>query len=112
MNPRVAAVQANEDFTLSLVFTTGELRRFDVKPYLDIGIFRELRDPGAFRRVRPVLGSIQWASGQDLCPDTLYEESEAETRQTGEKSEGTEPNPPADCLHTSCSGSRGGRRSV
>ena len=79
MNPRVEAVQANADFTLSIVFTNGEARRFDVKPYLDKGIFRELRDPRAFKRVRPFLGSIQWAGGQDLCPDTLYEESEPES---------------------------------
>jgi hypothetical protein len=91
MNPRVAAVQANEDFTLSLVFTNGEQRRFDVKPYLDTGVFRELRDLVAFRRVRPVLGSIQWAGGQDLCPDTLYEESEAENHQPGGEDASTEP---------------------
>jgi hypothetical protein len=78
MNPRVTAVQANPDFTLSVVFTSGEVRRFDVKPYLDTGIFRELRDFRAFQRVRPVLGSIQWVGGQDLCPDTLYEGSEPE----------------------------------
>ena len=78
MNPRVTAVRPNPDFTLSIVFTSGEARRFDVKPYLDTGIFRELRDPQAFQLVRPVLGSIQWAGGQDLCPDTLYDESEPE----------------------------------
>ncbi|MBI1986808.1 MAG: DUF2442 domain-containing protein [Nitrospinae bacterium] len=76
MNPRVVAVQANPDYTLTILFTSGESKRFDVKPYLDKGIFRELRDPVAFRRVKPFLGSIQWAGGQDLCPDTLYEESE------------------------------------
>jgi hypothetical protein len=76
MNPRVVSVQANVDFSLSIVFANGETRRFDVRPYLDKGIFQELRDPCAFLRVRPVLGSVEWAGGQDLCPDTLYEESE------------------------------------
>lgn len=84
MNPRVATVWPNPDFTLSIVFTNGEMKRFDVKPYLDTGIFRELRDLQAFQRVRPVLGSIQWAGGQDLCPDTLYEESEPEGRGSTE----------------------------
>lgn len=75
MNPRVKAVKPNPDYTLTLTFTNGEVRRFDVKPYLGIGIFQELRDLSAFNSVRPFLGSVQWVNGQDFCPDTLYEES-------------------------------------
>ena len=63
------------DYTLELTFTNGEVRIFDVTPYLDIGIFRELQDLRNFNSVRPVLGSIQWRNGQDLCPDTLYLDS-------------------------------------
>ncbi len=51
-----------------------ETRIFDVKPYLDKGIFTELRDLHYFNSVKPFLGSIQWKNGQDFCPDTLYEE--------------------------------------
>jgi hypothetical protein len=72
MNPRVAKVTPQSDFTLRLIFTNGEVKVFDVKPYLDKGIFRELSDPEAFNSVRPYLGSIQWKNGQDFCPDTLY----------------------------------------
>jgi len=75
MNPRIKAVKPNPDYTLTLTFTNGEVKRFDAKPYLSIGIFRELRDLGTFNSVRPFLGSVQWANGQDFCPDTLYEES-------------------------------------
>lgn len=75
MNPRVKGVKPNPDYTLTLTFTNGEVRRFDVKPYLGIGIFRELRDLSTFNSVRPFLGSVQWVNGQDFCPDTLYEES-------------------------------------
>jgi hypothetical protein len=48
---------------------------FDVKPYLDKGIFKELRALSLFNSVKPVLGSIQWQNGQDFCPDTLYLDS-------------------------------------
>jgi len=72
MNPRVRAVQPNPDYTLTLTFANGEVKVFDVKPYLDKGIFRELRDKSLFNSVRPCLGSICWQNGQDLCPDTLY----------------------------------------
>jgi len=75
MNPRVVAVRPNPDYTLTLTFNNGEVKTFDVKPYLDIGIFRELRDQRHFNSVRPFLGSIQWQNGQDFCPDTLYLDS-------------------------------------
>lgn len=76
MNPRVIEVHPNKDFTLTLTFVNGEIRRFDVKPYLDKGIFRELQNPSVFNTVKPMLGSVQWQGGQDFCPDTLYMDSE------------------------------------
>jgi hypothetical protein len=75
MNPRIVAVQPHPDYTLMLTFANGEVKVFDVKPYLNIGIFRELQDPRYFNSVRPFLGSIQWQNGQDFCPDTLYLDS-------------------------------------
>ena len=35
MNPRVKAVKPNTDYTLTLLFTNGEVKCFDVKPYLE-----------------------------------------------------------------------------
>jgi hypothetical protein len=75
MNPRIAKVKATDNFNLVLTFTNGEVKIFDVKPYLDKGMFSELCDNNQFNSVRCVLGSIQWSNGLDLCPDTLYEES-------------------------------------
>ena len=72
MNPRAVTVRPGTDYTLTLTFSSCEVRVFDVKPYLSIGIFRELQDKRLFNSVRPVLGSIQWQNGQDFCPDTLY----------------------------------------
>jgi hypothetical protein len=79
MNPRVEKVKPNPDYTITLVFTNGEVKRFDVKPYLNIGIFRELKSMNVFNSVKPFLGSVQWEHGQDLCPDTLYLDSVPET---------------------------------
>ena len=75
MNPRVIAVQANPDHMLMLIFANGEIRTFDVKPYLIVGIFQELQDQRAFNSVRPFLSSIRWKNGQDRCFDTLYLDS-------------------------------------
>lgn len=75
MNPRVRLVKPDQDYTLIITFNNGEIKRFDVKPYLAFGIFNELYNISIFNSVRPFLGSIQWSNGLDLCPDTLYEES-------------------------------------
>ena len=72
---KVVEVRANEDFTLDLKFNDGSVRRFDVKPYLEKGIFRELKDKSYFKRVKVVFGTAQWPNEQDISPDTLYLES-------------------------------------
>lgn len=75
MNPRVIDVNPTKDFTVTLTFTNGEVKIFDVKPYLSKGIFKELQNKQVFNAVKPLLGSIQWPGGQDFCPDTLYLDS-------------------------------------
>lgn len=75
MNPRVKKVKAEDDYRLRISFENGEVRFFDMKPYLSFGVFRQLKDVKAFRSVKAAFGSVQWKGGQDLCPDTLYEES-------------------------------------
>jgi hypothetical protein len=75
MNPRVSNVQPQQDYFLLITFDNGEVKRFDVNPYLEIGFFKELKDKSVFNSVKPFLGSIQWSNGVDLCPDTLYLES-------------------------------------
>ena len=75
MNPRVIDVRPEQNFSHLITFSNGEVKNFDVKPYLGIGVFKELQDLSLFNSVKPCLGSIQWANGVDLCPDTLYLES-------------------------------------
>jgi len=72
MNPRVQNVIPVKNFILLITFNNGEEKSFDVKPYLEIGNFKELKDVSIFNSVKPFLGSIQWSNGLDLCPDTLY----------------------------------------
>lgn len=93
MNPRVKSVQPKAGYWLRLVFSNGEERDYDVRPLLDQGgVFRELKDESAFRSVHSWHGTVQWAGGQDICPDTLYEDSvpvrifePAMVRETGAK---------------------------
>ena len=75
MNPRVKKVTPNSDYTITLIFDNGEKKIFNMNPYLDKGIFKELKDMKIFNSVKPTMGTISWKNGQDLCPDTLYLDS-------------------------------------
>jgi len=75
MNPRVVKVKTNEDYTLTITFDNGEIKVFDVKPYLDKGIFKELKNPVYFKTVTVIAGTVSWNDKQDFCPDTVYLES-------------------------------------
>ena len=43
MHPRVVAVTAQDDHTLLLTTTNGEIRHFDMTPYLGYPVFEPLR---------------------------------------------------------------------
>jgi hypothetical protein len=76
LNPRIKAVKPEPDFRLRLTFSNGEVRVYDASPLLlQGGIFSELKNASAFRSVHPWHGTVQWAGGQDICPDTLYDDS-------------------------------------
>jgi hypothetical protein len=75
MNPRVIKVKAEQNFQLLLTFSNGEVRIFDVGPFLHIGRFSELIQPGIFQSANQVMGTVQWSNGLDLCPDMLYLDS-------------------------------------
>jgi len=81
MNPRVISVIANDDYTLTLTFTNGEIKVYDMNPVLDFGVFKELKDKSYFRQVFAFNGTIQWPNEQDICPDTLYLDSKTIERR-------------------------------
>jgi hypothetical protein len=72
MNYRVTDVVPLPESQLLLTFGNGEQRVFDVLPYLDKGIFTQLKNPHYFARVRVVAGHVEWPQEQDFSPDTLY----------------------------------------
>jgi hypothetical protein len=77
MLPTITSVTPLADHTLSLTFTTGEVRTFDMKPYLDTGIFQELKTGSVFQTARVNFGTVEWQNGADFDPESLYSESVA-----------------------------------
>ena len=72
MYPSVKEVSPREDYTLAVKFDNGEEGILDMKPILDFGVFRRIKDHEAFRRVRVVFDTIEWDCGVDLDPEYIY----------------------------------------
>jgi len=72
MNPTVEAAEALENYKLKVHFDNGEVKEFDVAPFLDKGIFVELKDENYFSQVSVAFGAVQWPNEQDFSNDTLY----------------------------------------
>ena len=77
---KVISVKPLNNYYLELCFNNNEVRRFDVKPYLDKGIFTELKNEDYFMQVAIQFDSIAWKNGQDFSPETLYQRSVATIR--------------------------------
>ncbi len=71
----IIKVKPLSDYKLLLTFDNNEIREFDVKPYLDHGIFSELSDVKIFNSIHVSFDTIEWKNGADLDPETLYNES-------------------------------------
>ena len=72
MNPRITAVTAHNDHTLLLTFTNGEIRHFDITPYLGYPAFEPLRQITFFKLAKVSHGTVTWPKEIDFDPDTLY----------------------------------------
>ena len=71
----ITDVKPQEDYQLLLTFENGEKRQFDMKPYLDFGIFKDLRDKKMFQSVRVSFDTIEWENEADFDPEILYQKS-------------------------------------
>ncbi|MDM8007756.1 MAG: DUF2442 domain-containing protein [Phycisphaerae bacterium] len=69
MYQAIVRVHPNDDFSLSVVFEDGAEGILDMKPYLDFGVFKKIKDLDQFRRVRIAFDTVEWECGADLDPE-------------------------------------------
>ncbi|NWH06895.1 DUF2442 domain-containing protein [Desulfobacter latus] len=73
MYPSVKKVHPNNNFILLIVFDNGETGLLDMKPFLDIGVFRRLKDKKIFKQVKVSFDTIEWPYSIDLDPEFIYQ---------------------------------------
>ncbi len=62
------------DYRIYVEIEDGRQGVFDMKPYLDRGVFHELKDQHYFNKVGILFGAVTWPHEQDIAPDTLIED--------------------------------------
>lgn len=69
---RVKNVKPLYNFELEIEFTSNEVKIFDMKPYLNHPIYKDLNNIDSFNKVKVAFNTIQWENGADFDPDSLY----------------------------------------
>lgn len=63
------------NYNLLVNFETNEQKVFDLKPYFEFKFYLPLKDEKLFKSVFIEDSHVQWATGQDISPHELYENS-------------------------------------
>ena len=72
IRPKAVDVKPLEGYKLFVVFDNGEQKIYDAKPLIRGDWFGQLEDIKVFNTVHVAGLSVEWAGGQDVCPDDLY----------------------------------------
>jgi hypothetical protein len=71
----IKTVKPLADYKLLITFSNGEVKLLDMTPYLNKGIYAELKDIDKFNDVRISFDTIEWPNEIDLDPEFVYDES-------------------------------------
>lgn len=95
MRLKIINVVPNDDYTLLLKFSNGEVRTYDMKDSL-FGVFEILKDVNKFKEVfidehgniawdrdNSIDSSVHWNNRIDICKDAIFLESKLATKKLG-----------------------------
>ena len=77
LSPKIIKIEPLEDYKLKLKYETGEIRLFNVLPYISGDWYNELFNVNYFNSVQLTSNGygIEWMNGQDIAPHELYDMS-------------------------------------
>jgi hypothetical protein len=73
----IVKVTPVEGFSLVVIFDNGQTRILDMKPFLDFGVFRQIKKTEEFNRVHVAFDTVEWDCGVDLDPEFIMMKSVA-----------------------------------
>ncbi len=75
MVPRPKVVFPLENFMLEIEFENGEKRLYDMKKNLNRPAYKNLKSIAIFNTVKVQDITLEWVTGEDICPDEIYNNS-------------------------------------
>ena len=75
MVPRPKEVRPLEDFCLQVFFENGEIKVYDMSSLIEKPFYSKLKNKSLFDTVKVSDITLEWVTGQDICPDELYNNS-------------------------------------
>jgi len=75
MYSAITNVTPSEKHTLIVSFEDGQSRLLDMSPFLDFGVFKQIKEAEAFSRVHVAFDTIEWECGVDLDPEFVRNKS-------------------------------------
>ena len=69
-----SVVKPLPDYQIYVELKNGCKGTFDMKPYLNKGVFQELKSVPYFNQVSILWGAVTWPNEQDNAPETLLAE--------------------------------------
>ena len=70
----VKTVKPLPDYRIYVQTEDGRQGVFDMKPYLECGMIRALKNVHYFNQVGILFGAVMWPHEQDIAPETLPKE--------------------------------------
>ena len=73
MYPSVIKVIYKDNYHVYVEFDNNERGILNMEPYLNFGVFSQIKDLNLFSKVRVSFDTIEWENGIDLDPQFVYD---------------------------------------
>ncbi len=78
MLPRPKEIRPLGNYCLKVYFENGETKIYDMSPLLDKPFYSRLKNKNIFDTVKVKDITLEWVTGEDICPDELYYNSKVQ----------------------------------
>jgi len=68
---KITEIAPNDNYTITIKLDDGRIGILDIAEYLEMGVFKELKNIEYFRQVKNHGRYIAWPNEQDLCADSI-----------------------------------------
>ena len=72
---KILNVEPLDDYKIKIYYETGEVKLFNVSPYISGSWYEEINNNEYFKTIHLVSNGhgIEWENGQDIAPHELYD---------------------------------------